>query len=126
LILATAALLGGLAGARLLRRYEVEGESMLQAFAPGDRLVAERLSLRWRPLRPTDVVVLRQPGGGGRLDLKRVLAGPGATVEVLGRPQTLGPDEWFVVGDNLDHSTDSRQLGPASSRDIVGRVWFRY
>jgi len=125
-LFAIVTLLGGLASTRLIRRFVVEGESMLQAYAPGDRLVVERFSLLRRPPRVGEVVVVRQAHGGGRLDLKRVFAGPGASVEVLYAPMTLGSDEWFVVGDNLDHSSDSRQHGPVSTADIVGRVWFRY
>jgi len=120
------AMLALAAASRLVRRYEVEGRSMLRAYAPGDRLVVERLTYRLRRPRVGEVVVVRQPGAGGRLDLKRIEAGPGAAVSVRGERYVLGPDEWFVVGDNLDESTDSRRLGPVKTRDIVGRVWFRY
>jgi type IV secretory pathway protease TraF len=79
-----------------------------------------------RPPRLGDVVVVRQPGVRGRLDLKRVVAGPGASVTLRGQPYVLGDDEWYVLGDNLNESTDSRQLGPVKREDIVGRVWFKY
>jgi signal peptidase I len=112
--------------APLLRRYVVEGRSMLQAYAPGDRLLVEGLSYRFRAPRIGEVVVVRQPQGGGRLDLKRIAAGRGARVQVMGEELVLGRDEWFLLGDNLSESTDSRQLGPVRREDIVGRVWFRY
>ncbi len=38
----------------------------------------------------------------------------------------LGPDEFFVVGDNRASSADSRFFGPVSSRMIKGKVVFRY
>jgi type IV secretory pathway protease TraF len=47
-------------------------------------------------------------------------------VTVGGATDFLGHDEWYVVGDNLNESTDSRQLGPVKTGDIVGRVWLRY
>jgi type IV secretory pathway protease TraF len=54
------------------------------------------------------------------------VAGPGAEVSVRGQTDFLGQDEWYVLGDNLDESTDSRELGPVRTRDIIGRVWWKY
>ena len=109
-----------------LRRYRVQGRSMLRAYSPGDRLLVERLTYRLREPRVGDGVVVRQPGSDGRLDLKRIAAAPGSTVTMRGEPVVLGYHEWYVLGDNLNESTDSRQLGPIKRDDIVGRVWKRY
>lgn len=38
----------------------------------------------------------------------------------------LGPDEYFVCGDNRPYSSDSRAWGAITKTDIVGRVFFRY
>ena len=37
-------------------------------------------------------------------------------------PVLLGPDQYFVVGDNRGNSNDSRAVGPISSDMIVGHV----
>jgi len=123
-----ALILASVAGAFgfLVRRYVVQGESMLRAYAPGDRLLIDRVSFRFREPRIGEVVVVRQPRAAGRRDLKRIAASPGAPVVVNGASVLLAPDEWFVLGDNLDASTDSRQLGPVKRRDILGRAWFKY
>ena len=99
---------------------------MLRAYAPGDRLLVERLSYRTRAPRIGDAVVVRRATGNGRLDLKRIAAGPGSHVTIEGEDRLLAEDEWFVLGDNLDESTDSRQLGPVRTAEIIGRVWFKY
>lgn len=87
--------------------------------------------------------------------IKRILALPGETVEVRNNavlvngeplaepyvpsdfktlpgaytkdgPITMGPDEYFAVGDNRPYSSDSRSWGPIHRNDIVGKAFFRY
>jgi signal peptidase I len=38
---------------------------------------------------------------------------------------TLGPDKYYVLGDNRSASLDSRRIGPIPKSDIVGRAFFR-
>ncbi|GIK30063.1 MAG: signal peptidase I [Chloroflexi bacterium] len=38
----------------------------------------------------------------------------------------LGPNEYFMMGDNRNHSNDSRRFGPVTRDRIVGRAIWRY
>jgi nickel-type superoxide dismutase maturation protease len=99
-------------------RVEVEGESMMPALNPGDWLVA----IRAREIRPGWLVVVEHPERPGYEMVKRVTAIPGERVG----DRTLRPDEYWVVGDNAEGSTDSRAFGPISSGAIKGLVVLRY
>ena len=138
----------GLPGVGLLRRlrrvgvYRVKGRSMEPGLREGDFLIVCGGN---EDLRRWDVVVFSHPSVEDRLMLKRVMALPGERVGMVeGRmivdaggnewredvvwdvEWSLGEDEWYVLGDNLGSSLDSRRLGPIRGSWMKGRVWFRY
>jgi len=99
-------------------RVAVEGESMAPTLLPGDFLIAVRSG----PVRRRALVVVEHPARGGLEMVKRVTAMPGELVEGV----VLGPDEYWMVGDDPDASTDSRTLGAVPREAIRGIVRARY
>jgi signal peptidase I len=128
----------------------VEGKSMEPTLHSNQRLVVEKVSYRLHGPNRFDVVVLKMPSQGGELLIKRVVGLPGETVEfqggqvlINGTPLdepfvggdtssgrtgvvTVPPLHVFVLGDNRDHSNDSRAFGPVPIEHIVGRAWLSY
>jgi signal peptidase I len=128
----------------------VEGQSMEPNLHSNQRLVVEKLSYRFHGPQRFDVVVLKLPSQGDELLIKRVVGLPGEMVEVrdghvyidgaeldepfvaeetrAGRREhiTVPPLHVYVLGDNRNHSNDSRSFGPIPIDDIIGRAWVSY
>jgi signal peptidase I len=128
----------------------VEGQSMEPNLHTNQRLVVEKVSYRFHGPDRYDVVVLRLPTQGEELLIKRVIGLPGETVEIRGgrvyvdgerldesfvqgqtRPGregtvTVPPLHVYVLGDNRNHSNDSRSFGPVPIDNLVGRAWLSY
>lgn len=70
-----------------------------------------------------DIVTLQLVGKDYSL-VKRVIAGPGDAVIHQGETIILGTDEYYVLGDNREASTDSRIFGPVHRSEITGQLLF--
>lgn len=68
-----------------------------------------------------DIVTFRH---GSVLLVKRVVAGPGDVVDHLGDHIVLNDSQYYVVGDNINNSRDSRSFGPIDADDITGKLIF--
>lgn len=80
--------------------------------SPGDFVVVNRWSYRFRRPERGDVVVLRDPESPTRYLVKRIADGANGGA-------------YFVTGDNAAESRDSRTFGPVPRDLIVGKVWLR-
>jgi len=93
---------------RRCQRVEVSGLSMAPALQPGDRLVVWRT----KSVHPGDIVAAHDPRLPQRKVLKRVV--------------DVGPAGLYLLGDNPEHSTDSRRFGLVPVTLVEGRVVYRY
>ena len=117
---------------------------------PGDRVYVDRSAFSWRTPRRWEMIVLARPDAPSQWCVKRVVGLPRERIEIRdgdlwidgqiatmanangtsglvdGRRSeyALGPDEYFLLGDNSAHSQDSRSWPEAgiTSEQIVGRV----
>lgn len=126
----------------------VRGSSMTPGIEDGDRILVDHLSYVLGEVRRGDVAVLRCPVDEHLDYIKRVIAVPGDRVriedgivrvngELMPEPyvvepdrstnldEVVAPDHFFVLGDNREHSADSREFGQVHRRLLRGRVDLR-
>ena len=136
------------------QRTRVSGSSMETTLSDGDNLIVDKLSYRFQEPKRFDIVVFPYKDEENTYYIKRIIGLPGDTVQVkdgytyingellesdiygaevmieagtASEPITLGEDEYFVLGDNRNHSLDSRDpsVGILKREDLIGRAWVR-
>ena len=137
------------------QRTKVSGNSMETALHDGDNLIVDKLSYRFREPERYEVVVFPYRHQENVYYIKRIIGLPGETVQIkngevyingklLGENfgvekinvgdegiakdmLVLGEDEYFVLGDNRNHSSDSRDssVGILKKEELIGRAFVR-
>ena len=90
---------------------QVQGNSMLPAFADGDRILIKNRTSDLQPIHQGEVVMIEREG---ELMLKRIVR-----YEIGGH---TGQGMVTVEGDNKDESIDSRHWGAVPSRFVKAKV----
>ena len=136
------------------QRTQVSGGSMEPMLSDEDNLIVDKITYKFKAPERFDIIVFPYQYKEDTYYIKRIIGLPGETVyiddsgsifiddvlldegygkEVIkdsGRaytPITLGEDEYFVMGDNRNNSSDSRDpsVGNVKRDDIIGRAWLR-
>lgn len=138
------------------QRTEVEGASMENTLHNGDNLIVDKLSYRFHDPERFDIIVFPFQFQDNTYYIKRIIGLPGETVQIMDdcsiyingekleenygmeviKPETigraaepieLGDDEYFVMGDNRNNSSDSRtdMVGNITRENIIGKAWLR-
>jgi len=132
----------------LVQPHRVQGVSMVPTFENGELLLTEKISYHVSPVERGDVIVFAAPVEQKVDFIKRIIGLPGENVMVkdgsvvinglkLDEPYikietpseiniTVANDEFFVMGDNRNASSDSRSFGPIKRSSIKGKVWLVY
>lgn len=134
--------------------FIVSGASMEDTFHNNEYLIVDQLTYRFEEPERGDVIIFKYPRDHSKYFIKRVIGTPGDTVTIDGdrviitneeypdglilpepyavlgerkdsQSTTLGSDEYFVMGDNRDHSSDSRVWGILKREEIIGRALLR-
>lgn len=135
--------------------FIVSGASMQPTLDTGDYLVIDQISYKFNDPQRNDVVVFRYPNDPDKFYIKRIIGLPGETVQIesgditiinqdnpdgftpeqfydtkanIGNQntqETLSANEYFVLGDNRESSSDSRIWGPLPRDNFIGKAFLR-
>ena len=136
------------------QRTEVVGSSMENTLQDGDNLLVDKISYRFKDPERFDIIVFPYQYEKNTYYIKRIIGMPGETIQIdsegnisvdgqlleeyYGNDVILDPgraiseielseDEYFVLGDNRNNSTDSRaeSVGNIHRDDILGKAFIR-
>lgn len=134
------------------QRVEVDGHSMESTLQDKDNLICDKLSYRFGEPERFDIVIIYPDDAKDKRWIKRIIGLPGEEVRIdeegniyingeileedYGKeviedpgmaiePIQLGEDEYWVMGDNRNHSSDSRVIGPVPKSRILGKAFIR-
>lgn len=136
------------------QRTVVNGDSMKPTLYNEDNLIVDKISYQFNEPERFDIVVFPYEYKKNTFYIKRIIGLPGENIridteghiyinevlleenygaEVIKEPGnalngiTLGADQYFVLGDNRNHSSDSRTaaVGVVSRDKIIGKAWVR-
>ena len=94
------------------KRLRVEGESMLPLLQPGDQILFAPHAYKKSKPQVEDIIVALHPLQSNLTIIKRI--------------KQSQCDRYFIVGDNLQSSTDSRHWGMIGFANIMGRVTSKF
>ncbi len=135
------------------QRTRVSGHSMEATLQDGDNLIVDKLSYHFRDPKRFEIIVFPYRHKENTYYIKRIIGLPGEKVQVkdgyvyvdgeqldenyglevmedagiAAEEIKLGDDEYFVLGDNRNHSSDSRDpsVGVLHRNELIGRAWVR-
>ena len=135
----------------VVQPVRVEGTSMEPQLGDQERVFINKFTYRVFPIQRGDVVVFHYPEDVSKSFIKRVIALPGESIEVVhgrvfidGRRLTeeylsehsldavnissfkVPEESYFVMGDHRIVSNDSRHWGALPAKYIYGKAIFKY
>jgi signal peptidase I len=133
----------------------ITGNSMYPTFKNGEKLVMEKLSVKYKPAYRGEILIFKQPTEN-ILVIKRVVGLPGDKVAIQNdtlyingqianepylqkgtntqpgkaleenKEYEIPADSYMILGDNRSDSIDSRQWGFLTRHYITGRVFIKF
>lgn len=92
-----------------IAKFKIEGKSMEPKFKEGDVILINKLSYLFSKPQVKDIVAIKV----------------GKIKSIIKKIKEIKGDKFFVIGENLKESKDSRHFGWVLKKDILGKVCFK-
>ena len=134
--------------------FRIEGNSMYPVLMDRERIIISKIAIKKGNINRNDIVVFYKPNNPKKSIIKRVIGLPGEVIEINKgeiyinnkkidqpflrnknksnhesinmKPLLIKQNCYFVVGDNIKKSVDSRNFGAVPKKYIYGKAIFRY
>lgn len=152
-IIIIAVILAVVVNKTLIVNAAIPSGSMEDTIHPGDRIIGLRPAYLFDDPKRGDIIIFKYPDDEEQTFIKRIIGLPGETVQVVdGKvyidgssapleedylkekmegdfgPYQVPEDSYFVMGDNRNHSLDSRYWENhfVTADEIIGKALFQY
>ena len=134
-----------------VQKFVVEGPSMKLTLNDGQQLIANKIVYKFHEPERGDIIIFHPPNNEEEEYIKRIIGLPGESIEIkdgtvyiyktdgtvmqLDEPYVTNParqsfngdiipeNEYFVMGDNRNNSSDSRYGWTVPRENIIGKAW---
>ena len=136
-----------------LQNFCIQGQSMEPSLHDQEFILVDKASYLIHPPARGDIIVFQYPLDPREMYVKRIIAVPGDIISIINQTvivngvtlhevyvnkddpsnpypainrRIVGPNEYFVMGDNRGDSSDSREWGFVPRQNIIGKAAFVY
>ena len=101
----------------------INGNSMQPTLPNGSYAIVDKYLFKLFEIRKNDILLFKKEN---EEVVKKIAGFPNEKILIENKEYELGPDEVFLLGENLPESIDSREYGALPTKSIQGKIVISY
>ena len=101
----------------------INGNSMQPTLPNGSYAIVDKYLFKLFEIRKNDILLFKKEN---EEVVKKIAGFPNEKILIENKEYELGPDEVFLLGENLPESIDSRDYGALPTKSIQGKIVISY
>jgi signal peptidase I len=101
----------------------INGNSMQPTLPNGSYAIVDKYLFKLFEIRKNDILLFKKEN---EEIVKKIAGFPNEKILIENKEYELGPDEVFLLGENLPESIDSREYGALPTKSIQGKIVISY